>query len=193
MSSTLLNFFLTIAVVSAVPSPSVNDSAEDSAKYTKDKGAVLSYIFGAAGCLIVLGVIYFAYCKWKRGRRALEADKRTNTHNVFHHTADHHRNTPVVKWPELRRNFESRYGAANPYAWPGHPQMAAPRATNLQASDLNKELPQVPKEGQTRFGLGLKKPASVARPSHQIQRKPVFVPAIQTIAPDSAGYYHVPL
>ncbi|KAL5415044.1 hypothetical protein PMIN04_008732 [Paraphaeosphaeria minitans] len=144
MQSQLMSFMSfqpLVAVVVAFPMPDGNDPTQDG-KYAKDTGtspSVLSYVFGGAGCLVIVGVIIFAYCKYKRGKRVLgwqekPRAKRSRKADVeMNHMPD-------------KRNMDSVYGTVNQYGSPGQ---ALPE-TQGQAyflPNLDKPLPRLPMGG----------------------------------------------
>lgn len=73
-----LSFVALIVTSVATPMPANNDTLQHK-KYVRDTGtshSALSYIFGAAGCIVLLGIIFFAYCKGRRGEPVFGKQKK---------------------------------------------------------------------------------------------------------------------
>ncbi|KAF2451002.1 hypothetical protein P171DRAFT_439543 [Karstenula rhodostoma CBS 690.94] len=200
MCSKLLSFLSLLAlavIVTAAPVPESNDTAQDG-KYAKDKSAtrpVLSYILGGAGCLVILGIMFFACCKYKRGERVLGMQKKQQVTTMRDADIDIKMNRMRAASHQLgsqQRTLEPIYGTANLYGWSGKaPSKNAGQA--YMAPDLDKPLPRRPMHDRGHREHEVKIPAPVARPSQHAGRKPVPVVSIPVVYPDRGGYYNIPL
>ncbi|KAJ4353591.1 uncharacterized protein N0V89_005321 [Didymosphaeria variabile] len=195
MLSKIINIFFLLALVAAAPVREETlgraEATEDGAKYAEDKGAgrpVLSYVFGAAGCLVILGVIFFAYCKYKRGARVLGMQKKSNAANM-QHTDVEMCHLPVAPSHGRNRTILSQYGTDNPYGWPSKPATPIAAVDERWLQDYTKPLPRLPGQTQTSEEPQVKKPAPVAQPPTNMGRKPVPGAPIRQIFPNSSGYY----
>jgi hypothetical protein len=168
----LLSFLVLVAAVAAFPVSDGTDTPQDG-KYAKDKGvsrSVLSYIFGAAGCVAVLGVMFFAFCKWRRGERVLGMQRKPPNN--------------------CQRTAKSMYSTDNPYGRHGQSVDMANMGQEDLALYLNKPLPRLRVQDHGHREHEVRMPAPVARPSQHAGRHVSFPPVIHT---STAGYYSVPL
>ncbi|KAL5372193.1 hypothetical protein DPSP01_013694 [Paraphaeosphaeria sporulosa] len=178
-------FFL-LALVAAVPIPTEAEKNSGGEKYAKDKGAgrpVLSYIFGAAGCLMILGVIYFAWAKYRRGERVCPGVKRKPaTRNISRELVKSHRHPAPTSYG-WQRPVMPINEAANPYAWPRQQTNSKPADGGYGLRDLNKPLPRRPQNDHGHPPYGVRKPAPILRSG-----TPVPV-----VYPNKNGFYTVPV
>jgi hypothetical protein len=193
--ATLLSFLALVVAVVAMPVPDGTDTAQDK-KYAKDKGAsrsVLSYVFGAAGCIALLGVIFFASCKWKRGERVFGMQKKPQSETARDAGLDIQRIWVAKPRNTRKRTVQSMYGTDNPYGWPGRSADPATTGQPYMDQNLNKPLPLLPMHDGGHREHGVKMPAPVARPPQHGGRQAGHVSSIPVIYQNSAGYYNAPL
>lgn len=188
----ILSFMAMVQAITVLAESQNNDHAQDE-KYAKDTGvtrSVISYILGGAGCLVILGVIFFAYCKYKRGERVLFMQKTRPAESG--RVADVEMNPiPAEEQPAYgrTRTVQSLYGTSNPYGWPAHATLENTGRAYV-TSDLNKPLPRRPMHGHGQREHAVQMPAPVARPVHLIPRVPVPGRTLPVIHPDHTGYYN---
>lgn len=164
-------FFFLLALVATIPVSSETESSPDDQKYAKDNGAarpILSYIFGSAGCLVILGVIYFAWAKHHRGERVCPGVKRKTKTNALQRGAVESQRMPERTSYGRQRTVISMYGAANPYSWPGQQTSPKHRNEGYRLQDRSQTLPQHPQNDRSHQPHNIRKPAPVARPGTPI-------------------------
>ncbi|KAL5415045.1 hypothetical protein PMIN04_008733 [Paraphaeosphaeria minitans] len=188
MLSSFHTLTLFMALVAAVPVPAETEPTTDDQKYPKEKGAgraVLSYILGAAGCLVILGMIYFTWAKYRRGERVCPGIKRKiKAKDVPRELVKSYRQPAPA--PHNRQPTEVHVGRGpNPYAWPG--QQTVSKHTAMEESyglqNLNKPLPQRRGNDHRYRPDELRRPAPVARPGTPVS----------AIYPNGDGFYTVPV